>query len=421
MAPQRRDPYARRRPTATVDAMTPVEDLPTADPTWHPVVGTPDRAAQHERPAPHRLARVGLLRDLERPADVFSSIGPNWYASIMGTGIVGGAAASLPVQLPGLRVGATAMWALASVLLVALTGAWVVHGVCHPARARAHATDPVMAQFWGAPAMGLMTVGAGAIQLGGPVIGTTAAVTVGWVLWSLGTALGLVTTAWIPYMMITRHEIGPDGAFGGWFMPVVPPMVSAADGALLLPHLAAGTGKETLLLACYAMVGISLVCALALLPQIWNKLVVHGVGQPATVPTMWIVLGVFGQSITAVNLLGNQAAGVLPAPYATGAAVLGLLYGVPAWGFAMIWIALSAAVTVRTARDGLPFALTWWSFTFPVGTCVTGTSALAARTHLPAFAGAAVALYVLLVAAWAVVAVRTAHGSVIRGHLLAPA
>ena len=101
--------------------------------------------------------------------------------------------------------------------------------------------------------------------------------------------------------------------------------------------------------------------------------------------------------------------------------MFGLLYGVPTWGFAMVWMAMAAAVTVRTFRAGLPFSLTWWSFTFSVGTCVTGTSALAARIGLPAFAWIALGLYGLLVVAWATVAVRTAHGSVVRGHLLAPA
>jgi len=105
----------------------------------------------------------------------------------------------------------------------------------------------------------------------------------------------------------------------------------------------------------------------------------------------------------------------------SGAAVFGLLYGVPTWGFAMIWMALAATVTLRTVRRKMPFALTWWSFTFPLGTVVTGTSALAARVHLPAFAWGSLALYVLLVAAWATVALRTLHGGVVRGHLLAAA
>jgi hypothetical protein len=66
-----------------------------------------------------------------------------------------------------------------------------------------------------------------------------------------------------------------------------------------------------------------------------------------------------GQSVTASGNLGTQAAAALPQPYAAGAAVLGPLYGMPVWGFAMVWLVLAAASTVRTARRGLPFALTW--------------------------------------------------------------
>ena len=40
---------------------------------------------------------------------------------------------------------------------------------------------------------------------------------------------------------------------------------------------------------------------------------------------------------------------MLPEPYAAGAAVFALLYGVPTWGFAMMWLALAAAITMRTA------------------------------------------------------------------------
>ena len=56
----------------------------------------------------------GLFKDLERPGDVFRDLGPNWFASVMGTGIVANAAAILPLQVPGLRAFATAVWALAA-------------------------------------------------------------------------------------------------------------------------------------------------------------------------------------------------------------------------------------------------------------------------------------------------------------------
>ena len=67
----------------------------------------------------------------------------------------------------------------------------------------------------------------------------------------------------------------------------------------------------------------------------------------------------------------------------------------------------------------MPFSLTWWSFTFPVGTCVTGTSALALHTGADLFHYAAAVFYVGLVLAWLTVAVRTAKGSV-RGTLFLP-
>src|SRR2546421_6037784 len=110
------------------------------------------------------------------------------------------------------------------------------------------------------------------------------------------------------------------------------------------------------------------------------------------------------------------APGRLPEPSAVGLSVFALVFGIAVWGFAMLWLAIAAAVTVRAARAHLPFNLTWWGFTFPVGTCVTGSAALAARSGADLFAWAAVGLYALLVAAWAVVTARTAHG-ILSGRL----
>lgn len=99
--------------------------------------------------------------------------------------------------------------------------------------------------------------------------------------------------------------------------------------------------------------------------------------------------------------------------------MLALVYGVPMWGFMLLWLPLAALLTLRARKREMGFALTWWSFTFPVGTCVTGTSQLAHHTDLPMFQWSAVALYGLLLFAWGLVLVRTARGSV-RGNLLTP-
>lgn len=349
--------------------------------------------------------------------EVLGNIGPNWFASVMGTGIVATAGAALPVHVAGLRAFALVVWVIAAALLVALVAVVGGHWLRHPTVARTHARNPQMAHFYGAAPMALMTVGAGAVLVGRDLLGERIAVDLDWVLWTAGTLGGLFTAVSIPYLMFTQHDVEPDAAFGGWLMPVVPPMVAAATGALLLPHMAAGGGRTTMLYGCYAMFGLSLLASLNIIAMIWSRLTLYGTSGSARVPTLWIVLGPLGQSITAAGLLGASAALAVDPGLAQDLNAFAILYGVPVWGFAVLWISLATALTVRTLRRGMPFALTWWSLTFPVGTFVTGTSQLAGHAHLPAFRVAAAVAYVGLLFTWLLVTVRTVRGS-LRGNLL---
>ncbi|MBJ8348964.1 TDT family transporter [Antrihabitans sp. YC2-6] len=360
-----------------------------------------------------------LLSSLQSPGQVLGHLGPNWFASVMGTGIVATAGATLPLHIPGLHVFARVVWVLAAVLLAVLIIAVAAHWFRHPTVARSHAYNPQMAHFYGAAPMALLTVGAGSVLIGKDLIGERAAVNLDWVLWSAGTVGGLFTAMTIPYLMFTQINVEPDAAFGGWLMPIVPPMVSAATGALLIPHIEPGTGRETMLYGCYAMFGLSLLASIIVITMVWSRLAHFGTSGTARVPTLWIVLGPLGQSITAAGLLGTQAAISVEPDLADGMAVFSILYGVPIWGFAVLWIGIATALTVRTARRGMPFALTWWSLTFPVGTFVTGTTQLAVHTGLPAFEVAAVVAYAGLLSTWILVAVRTARGS-LRGNLFLP-
>lgn len=336
----------------------------------------------------------------------------------MGTGIVATAAATLPVQPHGLRGAATLMWVLAAVVLVAVTGAFATHWLRHTDAARAHGRHPVMSHFYGAPPMALMTVGAGTLLLGSDVIGMHAAVAIDWVLWSVGTVLGLLIAVAIPYRMMTGQPSKPEAAFGGWVMPVVSPMVSAATGALLVPHVPEGQARLTMMLGCLAMFGLSLIAALVTITMIWSRLLHFGPPAKEAVATVWIVLGPLGQSVTAAGLLANAAPTALPELYAKGLLVFSVVFGVATWGFTMLWLGLSVAITLRH-RKVMPFNMTWWGFTFPVGTCVTGSTVLFTHTGADLFAVSAVGLYILLVSAWAVVAARTLAG-VRHGGLLQP-
>jgi C4-dicarboxylate transporter/malic acid transport protein len=372
-----------------------------------------DRMSTITAPSPGSLdARASQRRGsaAEHPGGAVAQLGPNWFASVMGTGILATAAVLLPVRVAGQTAFAIGAWALATVLLAVLAAAAAAQWVRYPAIARHHHRNPAMAPFYGAPAMAILTVGAGTLLAGSKLIGVGPAVTVDELLWTIGTVIGLACTIAIPYCMFTGPALTLEQVNGGWLMPIVPPMVSAAAGAALIAHLPPGQDQLTLALACYAMFGLSLIASLIVFGLIVARLARHGAGPARLVPTLWIGLGPLGQSITAVGLLSKAARPALPASF--GPAIHGLVfvYGLPVWGFALVWLTIAAAITIRTARQGLPFAMTWWAFTFPVGTLVTGTSELSVALGAHVLTWAAVALFGLLVVNWLNVAGRTARG-----------
>lgn len=337
-------------------------------------------------------------------------IGPNWFASVMGTGIIANAAVGLPFIGEQLTFAATIIWLLASLMLIALVLIKTLQAIVRPDIIKRQINDPVMAQFFGAPPMALLTIAGGALLVGDQVLAENTAVTIAWALWIPGTLGGIATAIFIPYRLFTQYEVRDDAAFGGWLMPVVPPMVSAAIGAMLIPHAQDIALQQTLLYACYAMFGMSLIAAMIIITMIWSRLAHSGTSGSARVPTLWIVLGPLGQSITAVGALGTAALAIVEQPIAYGLNTMAILYGVPVWGFAFFWSLLAGLLTLRAMRRKMPFALTWWAFTFPVGTCVTGTTQLALHTGLAAFQWSAIILFAGLVAAWIIAAIGTVKG-----------
>ncbi|MFC8827893.1 TDT family transporter [Streptomyces sp. NPDC057137] len=353
--------------------------------------------------APARPRRYPALRH----------VGPNWYASVMGTAIVASAGAALPwgpALAPVSRAFSVAVWALSAVMLLIVLVARAGHWIHHRDQARAHILDPAVAPFYGCPAMALLAVGGATLTVGRQVIGESAAVAVDAVLFTVGTLVGLAAAVGIPYLMVVRHRVRAADASPVWLLPVVAPMVSAALGPALIPYLPAGQWREALLFACIALFGLSLLATLTLLPLIFGRLMLVGPLPVTLTPALFLVLGPLGQSTTAAGHFAEAAPSSITG--LSGLDTFAVLYGVPVLGFALLWLALAVATAVRAIRRGMPFSMTWWAFTFPIGTCVTGAAGLARATDLVAFSWLAFGLFALLTAAWAVAWTRTVHGLV---------
>ncbi|MFF5408484.1 TDT family transporter [Streptomyces misionensis] len=348
---------------------------------------------------------------------VLRNLGPNWYATVMGTAITATGGAALPYGTAWLPIVCEGIWALSVLMLVTLLLARLGHWVHHRDRAVDHLLDPAVAPFYGCLPMALLAVGAAGMTVGQRLIGEQAAVDVDWVLWVLGTITGLITAAGVPYLMIVWHRVPAGNAAPAWLLPVVPPMVSAATGPVLAAYLPAGQPRDTLVYGCLALFGVSLMATLAILPLVMSRLLYKGSLPLAMTPTLFFVLGPLGQSVTATGKIADAAGVSLPASAARAVTYFSVLYGVPVIGFALLWLVLAAAMVIRAFRRGMPFTMTWWGFTFPLGTCVTGAAALTAHTHLFAAAWLTVGLYALLVIGWLAACAGTARG-LAKGTLL---
>jgi len=345
-----------------------------------------------------------------------SRLGPNWYAAVMGTAIVANGAVALPVELPGLIGFGELVWGLALAALTLLVAARAAHLTRHRAAAREQLLDdPATAVFYGCPPMALLAVGYATLVLGARVIGTGPAVAIDLVLWAAGTVYAVVVAAGIPYLMITRHRLSVLQANPTWLLPVVAPLVAASLGPGLIPHLP-GPWRSAMLYGCCALLGAGLLATLALLPVVLAGLLHSKLPALILTPSLFLVLGPLGQSTTAVNQLADAARVVAP-QRADAATVLAVLYGVCAIGVALLWLLVAAAANLRAWRAEMPFAMTWWAYTFPVGTLVTGTAGLARHTGFVGFTALSAGLYVLLLAAWAVAGTRTLSG-LLGGRLL---
>jgi C4-dicarboxylate transporter/malic acid transport protein len=334
-----------------------------------------------------------------------ASVGPAWFTSVMGTGILAICAFISPLQFPLLRMAGVALFCIDVALFALFTVLLAERLLRRPATLRESLSDAAKAQVWGAPPMACFTVAVGFLRIGTTFLDPATCIATAQALWIVGALVSVASAFVVPFLMFTAHELSLENTYGSWLLPVVPPIVASVPAALLL-HTWPLALQSSMLAIAYALLGIGVLLAAILIVIFYSRLLYGKVPQPAFVPTMWLVLGPLGQSIAGFIALGTVAGDAWPA-LGGGLLVSGLAYGVVVWGFGTYWFAMAGAVTLRAIALHMPFTLGWWAFTFPVGTMTAGTYALYALTHAPIFLGFGALYLALLAIFWTIVATRS--------------
>ncbi|CAI8868128.1 C4-dicarboxylate transporter/malic acid transport protein [Pseudomonas chlororaphis] len=368
---------------------------------------------------PNTLRTGRPLSQLQHPREAIRQFTPNWFAATMGTGVLALALAQLPLRIPGLHLLAEGLWLFTIVLFVLFSAAYAARWIMFFDEARRIFGHSTVSMFFGTIPMGLATIINGFLLFGVPRWGD-GVVQLAELLWWLDVALSLACGVLIPYMMFTRQEHRIDQMTAVWLLPVVAAEVAAASGGLLAPHLVDAHSQLVMLVTSYVLWAFSLPVAFSILTILLLRMALHKLPHESMAASSWLALGPIGTGALGMLLLGADAPAIFAANGMAGvgeiAEGLGLVAGITLWGFGLWWMLTALLITLRYLRDGIPFNLGWWGFTFPLGVYALTTLKLASTLNLTFFAVFGSLLVLALALMWLLVGKRTLQGAY-RGEL----
>ena len=341
-----------------------------------------------------------------RPPALLPVIGPAWYGSVMGTGILSNLLQLHHEHIPFAHFFAVILMFAAWILLIGLSAGFIYRIFTVPHSFAATITQHGSVPAWGMVAMGILaTASATAGVL--PTIITISHDTLEYLyatMWIIGTTIGLLSTVGFSCLLISKDC---DSPVPSWGLAVVPPMVSSTTGGTLVSLIESLPLRflvDVICAGCFftslALGGIIFITAYF---HVWRRTPL----PLAARPTAWIPLGVVGQSAAAAQSMAMQTKGrfLMPAVHEVAqrtadvySAVI-LTIGIPLFLWAMY-------ITYRGFKMNMPYSPAWWAMTFPVGTCCLGTFFLG-QNSWGWIMYVSVALTLFLVCTWSIAAFGT--------------
>jgi len=336
---------------------------------------------------------------------IVKTFAPGWPAAVMGTGAFALATLHFSRQLPALEGLAWALHWCNLVLFVLISVPWLLRWVLAWPAVVSTFKHPLAANFYPSYAIALLVL-AGELRAFG---GYDAAALLAW--W-LGVALLFCLTLAVLLSIFQGEHVNLDHITPGIFIPPVGMVVIPVAGGPLLA--AQPDALRDLALTINGIgLGAGTFMYMALLALAFHRFYVHTRLPPMMVPTFWINLAPVG--IIVVSLLNLVAATPFAgdkAPYLMAVFLL--------WGFGAFWLVLAMLFTWSLRQTApLPFSLTWWAFTFPLGAFTLGSQRLSEETALATPLVFGWLAWILLAAIWTLTLVKTV-GGVASGKLFQP-
>lgn len=331
-----------------------------------------------------------------RFANIARAFAPGWFAAVMGSGVLALTTHGLAQRWPLLELPALALHWFNSLLFLVLAVPWLTRWLRFRSAAMQTMRHPLQANFYPTFSIALLVLAAQWLTF-------TPFVAVAMVLWWLGVILHFTFSFAVLYIMFSGEHVAAEHVTPAQFIPAVGLVVMPLAGGPLLAHLE-GVLREWVLTINAIGLGAGGMMYLGLLGLTLHRKYLHKPALGILTPTVWIHLAPLGVIPVSLMNLVEQ----LPYPAAREmVAVLMLLF----WGFGVWWLVMASLLTLSARAAGqLPFALSWWGFTFPLGAFVAESLRLSKLLGWSSIFTIGVVAWLLLCFFWFITLYRTARG-----------
>ncbi len=333
---------------------------------------------------------------------------PAWFASVMGTAVVPLAISF--VDAPWVEYVAAVFMLLSILMFFAILVPWTVRFIAYPDAVRHDLDHPVAASFFPTMPIAIVVIALDFLKYPELFFSSSISEEVAFWLWLIG-SVGIFFAGFVVLPRIYRSSsIELTHANFGWFIPPVANLLIPVGGfelAVVFPE----RFEVTFLLSIIGF-GAGLILFLWVGALVYQRYVLHALPPSKFAATSFIAIA--PTAIIAVSLFKLMRlfeAGTpidIPADSVRALSTIGILL---AWGFAVWAFGMAVVIVLTYVRHlELPYALSWWAYTFPLGALAVSSGVVWKVTGLASVRWFYVAVLVALAISWIVVAVRTAMG-----------
>ncbi|MDX2508641.1 MAG: hypothetical protein QNK28_03730 [Desulfobacterales bacterium] len=342
---------------------------------------------------------------------------PAWFASIMGTAVIPLALSF--IESSWVRPVSMALIVLSVILFILFLLPWTIRFFLYPAAVKKDLNHPVATNFFPTMPICLILFSLNLIKFPTMFFNQELSLKLAYYLWLAG-SFGIYLMGFIILTHIFKHqEIKLPHANFGWYIPPVSKLIIPIAGFELAEKLA--DKAEFAITISMISFGVGFFLFLFVGAAVYHRYIYHELPMSRFAATFFI--GIAPTAIISIilfkmiHLFQHQSYLGIESAAFISLAKIGILM---TWGFAAWWFIMALIITIYYLKAlELPYALSWWAFTFPSGALCVSSGVAWKISNFGMIQSFYYLTVTFLLLVWLLVLLRTAKG-VLSGKIFAP-